>query len=607
VALAREQQTTLKNLMARLFDKSLEGLNLTKDKIQDLRKRHEWYHSNIYQLHQLKKTIKSVQEQYDGRINEILREIREQKEQAKQILHNALNLLETTMDKNIVRQYLDELIREFDMLIDNTTTFVLLGSIFGALGLFAIMAAIIAALGGSAALGVTTLGLGALVGGTTSEIMFRSKLSNLNEKLADNITNVQSQKSQQLQQLDSYFNGFAQKLRQHNSLSSTVDIVWFDKNIQSNANQSFANRLSREFPSGKYRVIQFDDETAVIQFVQTNIESNIILITSGSAGEAVISEIGHYWNMKGIIIFCMLADDHRSWAGKYKKLLLVTKNSNEVIQKIKHIECGDVYFLINGFSLEDVQLKLTNIDYYLSTKKHGFILQDFESINSNKFYHRDIIQRLHNAIVSKNIYPNGIPNHFELTNLFQFVNEFLEALTQTKPEKAIIALYTKDEPYYYKIINDILNRLDEELISLIGDYIKALRHALIVYADTTDKIPNTTDVKFYRGLCLTHGNSLQEFQRKFKVADVILFPSFLSTSLNKKKAKSFTKGKGVLLEISANCTQVNKPKNISAESQYKSEDEVLLNCFSVLKVTSITKISDNLLSYECILKFGNDN
>ncbi|CAF1647122.1 unnamed protein product, partial [Didymodactylos carnosus] len=85
--------------------------------------------------------------------------------------------------------------------------------------------AIIAAFGGSSLLGVATLGLGAVVGDATSEIMFRSKLSDLNEKLRDNIKNVQNQKSQQLQQLESYFDGFVQKLLQHNSHKSTIDIV----------------------------------------------------------------------------------------------------------------------------------------------------------------------------------------------------------------------------------------------------------------------------------------------------------------------------------------------------------------------------------------------
>ena len=603
MALAREQQNTLNNLMAILFDKSLEGLHCTKNEIVDLCERHRFYHSNIYQLNQLKDTISSIQKEYDERIDQILVDIRREKERIKQILHNALDQLENTMDKNLVKSHLDQLLNECDKLFHGISGLVLLAPIFGGLGLFAIIALIIAASGGSAALGFATLGIGLAVGGTASEIMFKSKLSELNEKLVENIATVNCQKHQQLKQLNSYFDSFVQSLRQNKTDNSTVDIVWFDKNIRNDANQSFADTLSQKFPSGKYRVVQFDQETPVVQFVQTNITNNIILITSGSAGRAIISNIGHYWNLKGIIIFCMNVDEHRSWAGKYKKLLLVTNDENEVIEKIQHIECGDIYFVLNGFSLEDVCLKLKNVAYYISSKSDGFMIQNFQSINSTQSYHRNIMEQLHNKIVSKNIYPNGVPKHFQLTNLYRFVEEFLQALKQTKSEKAIITLYSKEEPYYYKIVNTILNRLDEELILLIGDYIKALRYALIVYVDTSNKIPSDGQVKLYRGLCLKDGKSLQEFERKFRVTDVIIFPSFVSTSLDKTTAKTFTKGRGVIFEITADCTQINKPKNISGASYFEFEDEVLLNCFNVLKVTNITKISESLLLYQCTLQF----
>lgn len=108
-----------------------------------------------------------------------------------------------------------------------------------------------------------------------------------------------------------------------------------------------------------------------------NIENNIILITSGSADETVISTIGHHWNVKGIIIYCIKVDTHRIWAGRYKKLLLVTNKDNEVIEKIQHIEYGDVYFLMNGFTIDDVRLRLTDLHYYFSTNNPKFLIWRF--------------------------------------------------------------------------------------------------------------------------------------------------------------------------------------------------------------------------------------
>ena len=182
------------------------------------------------------------------------------------------------------------------------------------------------------------------------------------------------------------------------------------------------------------------------------------------------------------------------------------------------------------------------------------------------------------------------------------LNNLSKHCKKLNQKKSIIRLYTAQAPYYYKIINDILNLLDEELILIIQDYIKALRYSLIVYSDTSNKIPDTNNIKLYRGIDLTHKNSFEEFSRKFKIHDTIVFPAFSSTSLNKSQAMNFIDGKGVLLNISVDCTQLNKPKSVSTISKFAGEDEALLNCFSLLTVKNIIKMNDDLLCYEGILE-----
>lgn len=136
-----------------------------------------------------------------------------------------------------------------------------------------------------------------------------------------------------------------------------------------------------------------------------------------------------------MIIYCAQLELHRSWAQKYQKVLLVTSDSSEVVEQVKRIECGDVYFLTNGFSIEDVTLKLQNTDYYLSSKEHGFMIPDLACINLNLTHHRMIIQQLHKKLLSKNLFSNEIPDHFTLSNLNQCADEFIEALKQAAPEK----------------------------------------------------------------------------------------------------------------------------------------------------------------------------
>ncbi|CAF4148569.1 unnamed protein product [Rotaria sordida] len=481
---------------------------------------------------------------------------------------------------------------------------VLLISIFSGLGLFNLIAAIIVLLGGASAFGVITFGLGFLLSSTASEAMFRSKLSELDEKLSCNIRNVQSQKYERIQKLDEYFNNFEQRLHHchihgHNS---KINIVWYDKNLQNHENQCYIERLRNEFSPEQYQIMQFDDKDQSIDSVVSNITNNLVLITSGSAGEEIISEIGYYFHIKGIIIFGTAVEYHQTWARKYKKVLLITNMFSQVIQEIKDIENGQIYFVNYGFSFDDITIKLKNIEYYLSTSQNGFIIPNFSAINSSIDYHNMTMTKLHNELQKKHVYPKDIPSHFQLDNLLKCAQQFVEALKKPEPEKHIIHLYTTKAPYYYKIINDILNLLDEDLILIIQDYIKALRYSLIIYKDVSNKILPINNVKLYRGISLAQDNSFAEFSRKFKIHDTIIFPAFSSTSVNKDRTRSFIKGKGVLLKISADCSKLNRPKSISAQSQYPNEDEVLLNCFSILKVEGITTMNDDLLCYKCILE-----
>ncbi|CAF1479972.1 unnamed protein product, partial [Didymodactylos carnosus] len=332
---------------------------------------------------------------------------------------------------------------------------------------------------GASAFGIATLGIGAVISGAASEVAFRKKLVELIETLQRDVANVQSQKNERLQHLNSYFDRFEQSLRQQSNPNAQVNLIWYDENIQNPENQSFATRLEQEFPSNQYCVVQFHNRALAIDFIESNVDHKMILITSGSTGETVIADIGYYWNIKGIIIYCMQVEQHRLWINSYTRIVLVTSNSNAVVQKIRDIELGNIYFINAGCSFRDITLKLENAAYYLSTNEQGFIISNLRYIHTDANYHRSVMDQFHRTILSKNLYPDGIPSYFKLNNLHLLADEFAQALLHAEPVNQIINLYTAQAPYYYKIINTILNRLDEDLISLMADYIKALRYALL--------------------------------------------------------------------------------------------------------------------------------
>ncbi|CAF3343040.1 unnamed protein product [Rotaria sp. Silwood2] len=451
---------------------------------------------------------------------------------------------------------------------------------------------------------VASAGIGVVVCTGISEISFRKSLAKLVEKLRNAIKNVETKKFEQIQNLSEYFDHFESKIHNYSThrQTSTINIIWCDKKIRDDENQRSFEKLKNSLSKEQYQIVQCDTNEQSIKFTKSNIQNNLILIASGSAGHEIVSKVGYYFHIKGIIIFCSAIEYHRTWAKQYKKVLLVTNQFSQVIQKINDIERGEIYFLNFGFSYEDITLKLSNFDYYLSTEQDGFIIQQFSDINLSIDHHKEIMNELHNLLVSKKVYPNDIPYHFQLQNLMQCTEKFVEVLKDNQPEKNIIRLYTTSIPSYYKIINDILNLLDEQLIVLIQDYIKALRYSLLIYSDKSNKMLCSKDVKLYRGIDLARENSFQEFLRKFNVNDTIVFPAFLSTTLTREVAMNFAGEKGVLLSISVDCRKSNKPRSISDVSQFANEDEVLLNCFSLLTVKKINKITDDLMLYECTLE-----
>jgi len=96
-------------------------------------------------------------------------------------------------------------------LIVNTSHQLLLKSIFSALGLFSSIESIEALFTGTGVLGIVPFRMGFVINSTASEIMFRDKLEELNQKLTQIIENITIKKNQQLQNLDLYFNNFQVK------------------------------------------------------------------------------------------------------------------------------------------------------------------------------------------------------------------------------------------------------------------------------------------------------------------------------------------------------------------------------------------------------------
>ncbi|CAF1530553.1 unnamed protein product, partial [Didymodactylos carnosus] len=167
-----------------------------------------------------------------------------------------------------------------------------------------LLAVIIGEKSTSAAFNAAALGIGAVAGGVGAAVY----------SAGEDIDVTEHQKVHQLLILDRYSKGFEKKLTNDNNNNSMINIVWYDKQIETRINQYHVEKLTTEFSTKNYPVIQVDSKDKLIQLIITDTDHNMILMTSGSAGQEVISETGSYWNIKEIIIFCGKVEQHQAWA-----------------------------------------------------------------------------------------------------------------------------------------------------------------------------------------------------------------------------------------------------------------------------------------------------
>ncbi|CAF4076490.1 unnamed protein product [Rotaria sp. Silwood2] len=327
---------------------------------------------------------------------------------------------------------------------------------------------------------------------------------------------------------------------QTHSTPREIKIVWYDASVGNEENQSYVKRIQEKFP--KNTLIQCINEHSLIQLIVSETAHEIILITSGKNGKSIIDKIGYYWNLQDVIIYCSSVNYHQIWTKPYKLITLVTNRFGDVLDEIDNILGGKSYFMFKSFTYDDICLNLKVIHspyYYLSSiATDGFVISSFNQVNLDIQYHKGIMQQLYKKIQEKNIFSGRVPTHFQLSNLESVAEHFIQAFDtkSLKPiEHQIIHFYSQSRPCFYKVVNDILNLLDEELIVLIGDYIKTLRYALIIYTDDEPKMKNKRTLELYRGIYLDQ-QSKENFLKKFKINDYIIFSSFKSTTMDKATA-----------------------------------------------------------------------
>ncbi|EAR89444.2 transmembrane protein, putative (macronuclear) [Tetrahymena thermophila SB210] len=435
----------------------------------------------------------------------------------------------------------------------------------------------------------------ALVGSLTALIgVFQ--MEHLDEKYRNKIQSciddVKQMKKKQKVEADNELNLVKEQLQQEtnkiimkvaSSFQSEECILWLDQNISSSENRQYCQKIQDSFPNKIFCFTHNKEE-----FIQHLKQSSVAyIIISGSYGKQMMKDLLLYSGIKTIIVFCYDIEIHK-WAMDYQIVAKVVNVFQDVIQVLSDLV--NQHTLIGACQLRQFPnfLKKNSI-YYLSKEFSEKGLSQKTSVDalsivndSLKQYPERIKQKYFQFLTSKELKILENQIKFALQNN-QEVNDQIQI---QKRIKEIIKLYTYEGPFY-KMLNTILNILNQEQIDTYSQVIKLMRYALFNYNDRQKEIFSDKQFRLYRGI--NFDPSL--FKKQNRINEVFIFPAFTSTTPDFEIAKQFSQQNKLVIEISFDEKLFGKdfnmlrPKKILAEdSYYPSENEFLFPCFSAFLI-----------------------
>ncbi|CAF3299344.1 unnamed protein product [Rotaria sp. Silwood2] len=347
-------------------------------------------------------------------------------------------------------------------------------------------------------------------------------------------------------------------------------LIWLDSNITAKDNRDTEQRLR----SIINRFKKFQDVKECQTYIEHQSQQDrIVMITSGSLGQEIVSSIHKLRQVISIYVYCMDKQRNKQWADKFPKVKAIITQLDELISCIK----------VDHNILKIVEEPLAINIFTTGTSTGGvngqFIFSQvlIDCLLRLKSTSKDQTELI---TICKKAYEG---NTFEMTNLHEFENKY-------SPTKALW-WYTRDT-FFYKAINAVLRSENIHMIFLFRQFISDIQHQL---KENQVKSP----IKVYRGQMI----SSDELKRlKEHCEQFISMNSFISTSTDEQQARVFLNVpngavdlESVLFEIEADPNMVTtKPfADISQHSEYPGESEILFMPGSIFRLESVMRSSEN--------------
>ncbi|CAF1276951.1 unnamed protein product [Rotaria magnacalcarata] len=352
-----------------------------------------------------------------------------------------------------------------------------------------------------------------------------------------------------------------------------ITLIWYDANL--NVNRRKKLRITKQhIRSINNCVIFHKDEQDCINTIKSISNEKILLVTSGSSADSILSFDDRFVHrsVQAAFIFCHTKEKYQSLQTSYPKIIGIFDDPEQlktaIIEEVDSIQAHLETF---NFYNKNEQNSICNLSNRSATFLWLLVFKDvvIQQQSKDKKAKTEMIEICTN-------YYHGNKNEINL------IKEFDQ---KYKPEHAI-RWYTRPS-FIYKLVNRALRTEDIEQLYIFRFYISDLCEQI---ANIQKQNSYQQPLTLYRGvrLPLDEVKKWQENEGK-----LISTNGFFSTSLSKKVAMDFALRRtetnmeeSVLIEIE--CNQCSAAfAIIEKESIFSKEKEVLFDLGATFEVLSV--------------------
>ena len=384
-----------------------------------------------------------------------------------------------------------------------------------------------------------------------------------------------------------------------------INLIHYDKDLKNEENFEYYRYFNMKI-IGSY--CSFDNFEMFKLFLSKQIQIpfsvNYILMISGLESQRILKEFHNIDLLNQIIIFCHEINKYLFLKKEYNKIKLISNDFEEIVKTLRTIKFPKedlnmdnhllITPLITYFDYKKVLYPIHRVlayffdkKFYNFTKEYLEIAKIFINKSTIKADSKNKIINIMEKLKDSNNFPSDCIKYYSGEDLCYVFNKALRNF-----EKFYIEMAYFIGPFYFGMFRYALNHPEKQL---------------------------KTKAQLFRDLTL---DRLDLYSYQFSVNDIICFPSFTSTTLDKNlnfeitdnsnlinndhiEEKSFVK-MIIYYDPKGKC----EPQgiDISDVSQYSDEKEVLLFPFTFLKINKVEihsgKENDKHLIFMTIINKG---